>query len=46
MVPAIFISLMMTGNIIPQIGFGMDLGDRQSMLDKLDQLHTDLGFNA
>jgi cation/acetate symporter len=46
MVPAIFISLMMTGNIIPQIGFGMDLGDGQSMLDKLDQLHTDLGFNA
>ncbi len=47
MVPAIFISLMMTGNIIPQMGF---IGDYEAsgmnMLDKLDQLHTDLGFSA
>ncbi|MGK0364307.1 MAG: cation/acetate symporter [Saprospiraceae bacterium] len=47
MVPAIFISLAMTGNVIPQIGFGDTLNDGSNMflLDKLDQLHTDLGFH-
>ncbi len=44
MVPAIFISLNMTGNIIPQIGFGGTTADGTFLLDKLDQLHTDLGF--
>ena len=46
MVPAIFISLTMTGNVIPQLGFGGQINDGSGMylLDKLDQLHTDLGF--
>lgn len=48
MVPAVFVSLMMTGNIIPQIGFGSQLNDgsNQYLLDKLNQLNTDLGFAA
>lgn len=48
MVPAIFISLMMTGNPIPQLGFGSDLVGEPgvSLLDKLDGLSTDLGFAA
>lgn len=47
MVPAIFISLMMTGSIIPQLGFlGEHEASASNMLDKLDQLHTDLGFSA
>ena len=45
MVPAIFISIMMTGNPIPQIGFGgHEVGTTTFLLDKLDGLHTDLGF--
>lgn len=44
MVPAIFISLQMTGNIIPQIGMGGTLEDGTYLLDKLNTLHTDLGF--
>ncbi|TDQ32243.1 sodium:solute symporter family protein [Zeaxanthinibacter enoshimensis] len=47
MVPAIFISIQMTGNPIPQIGMGSDvLGEEISLLDKLDGLSTELGFNA
>ncbi|MGF1636891.1 MAG: sodium:solute symporter family protein [Cyclobacteriaceae bacterium] len=46
MVPAIFISLMMTGNIIPQLGFGAKLADGNYLLDTLDKLHNDLGFAA
>lgn len=47
MVPAIFISLQMTGNAIPQIGFGSNLtGTDVSLLDKLDGLLAELGFNA
>ena len=46
-VPAVFISIMMTGNPIPQLGFGSDLiGTEVSLLDKLDGLSTELGFNA
>ena len=47
MVPAIFISIQMTGNPIPQLGFGGELSDGSSMylLDKLDNLNTELGFN-
>lgn len=47
MVPAIFISLALTGNAIPQLGFGGTVTDGSEMflLDKLDQLHTDLGFH-
>lgn len=45
MVPAIFISIMMTGNIIPQIGLaGEDQATGLQLLDRLDQLHTELGF--
>lgn len=46
MVPAIFISIQMTGNPIPQLGFGSQVNDGSGMylLDKLDMLHTDLGF--
>ncbi len=48
LVPAIFISLLITGNAIPQIGFGSTLADGSGtfLLDKLDVLSTDLGFPA
>ncbi len=48
LVPAIFISLMMTGNAFPQLGFGGQLADGSGtfLLDKLDSLSTDLGFQA
>ncbi|MGA1227542.1 MAG: sodium:solute symporter family protein [Tamlana sp.] len=47
MVPAIFISIQMTGNPIPQLGFGGTLSDGSGtyLLDKLDGLSTELGFN-
>ena len=54
MVPAIFLAIQLTGNPIPQIGFGGDLageigsriaaGEQVSLLDKLDGLNTELGF--
>ncbi len=44
MVPAIFISIQMTGNPIPQIGMGSQLENGTYLLDKLDNLHTQLGF--
>ncbi|MEM7674752.1 MAG: sodium:solute symporter family protein [Myxococcota bacterium] len=54
MVPAIFISLLLTGNVVPQIGFGSQLagevgselagGQAVSLLDKLNGLHQELGF--
>ncbi len=46
MVPAIFISFQMTGNPIPQLGFGSELNDGSGyLLDKLDGLSTELGFD-
>lgn len=45
-VPAIFISLQMTGNPIPQLGFGSRGPDGVFLLEKLNQLSVDLGFNA
>lgn len=45
MVPAIFISIQMTGILIPQIGFGSTGTDGVYLLDKLDHLHRDLGFH-
>ena len=45
MLPAIFISLMVTGNVIPQIGFGSTGSDGVYLLDKLDGLHRELGFH-
>ena len=46
MVPAIFISLQMTDHLIPQLGFVGTINDGSglALLDKLDQLHTELGF--
>lgn len=46
MVPAIFISFQMTGNPIPQLGFGTSGQDGIYLLDKLDGLHQELGFDA
>ena len=45
MVPAIFISIQMTGNPIPQLGFGSQGSDGIYLLDKLDGLSMDLGFH-
>ncbi|RZP07796.1 MAG: cation acetate symporter [Flavobacteriales bacterium] len=46
MVPAIFISIQMTGNPIPQLGFGSEALDGGGyLLDKLDGLNKELGFN-
>ncbi|MCB0553342.1 MAG: cation acetate symporter [Phaeodactylibacter sp.] len=45
LVPAIFISLQMTGNPIPQLGFGSTLSDGTYLLDKLDGLNQELGFS-
>lgn len=45
MVPAIFISFQMTGNPIPQLGFGSAGEDGIYLLDKLDGLSTELGFH-
>jgi len=45
MVPAIFISLMVAGTAIPQIGFGSTaIGSETSLLSRLDGLHEQLGF--
>ncbi|MEN8777169.1 MAG: sodium:solute symporter family protein [Polaribacter sp.] len=44
MVPAIFISIQMTGNPIPQLGFGGADENGVYLLDKLDRLHRELGF--
>ncbi len=43
-VPAVFISLQMVGNPIPQLGFGGTMSDGTYLLDKLNMLSTDLGF--
>ena len=44
-VPAIFISLQMTGNPIPQVGFGSKGTDGIYLLEKLNILSKDLGFD-
>ena len=54
LVPAVFISILLTNHAIPQLGFGAELGgeigrqiaggEQISMLDKLNALHADLGF--
>ncbi|MFY7670768.1 sodium:solute symporter family protein [Tenacibaculum sp. MEBiC06402] len=46
MVPAIFISIQMTGNPIPQLGMGSTINDGSGayLLDKLNGLSTELGF--
>ena len=45
MVPAIFISIMITGNPIPQLGFGSEVtGTGQSVIERLNGLGAELGF--
>jgi cation/acetate symporter len=46
LVPAIFISMMMTGHLLPQTGFGATLADGSGvhLMDKLDGLSAELGF--
>lgn len=46
LVPAIFISIIMTGHVFPQFGFGAEMADGSGtfLLDKLDGLSTELGF--
>jgi cation/acetate symporter len=48
LVPAIFISILMTGQVIPQIGFGSTVSDGsgQFLLERLDGLSRELGFGA
>ena len=48
-IPALFISLNLTGNFLPQLGFiggYAPTGGETYFLDKLDQVVTDLGFTA
>ena len=45
MVPSIFISIEMTSNPIPQLGFGSSGSDGVYLLDKLNGLHEELGFS-
>ncbi len=44
-IPAIFVSIQMVNNPIPQLGMGGNLADGTAMLAKLNQLSTDLGFH-
>ncbi len=46
MVPAFFISFELTGNFIPQLGFGGKINDGSGMylLERLNGLNTELGF--
>ncbi|WP_057937010.1 sodium:solute symporter family protein [Algoriphagus resistens] len=46
MVPAIFISMQLTGNPIPQLGLGGEVADGTPLLDKLDGVLAELGFAA
>ena len=47
LVPAIYISIIMTNNPIPQVGFGSTIaGSSEFLLDKLDKVTSDLGFTA
>jgi cation/acetate symporter len=43
-VPAVFISLQLTGNPLPQLGLGSSMSDGVYVLDKLDLVLQDLGF--
>ena len=46
-IPAIFISLQLTGNPIPQLGLGDTIMHSDVyMLDRLDQIVTELGFKT
>ena len=43
-VPAVFISLQITGNPIPQLGLGGSVSEGVTLLGKLDQVLMDIGF--
>jgi cation/acetate symporter len=43
-IPAVFISIQLTGNPIPQLGLGSMMADGTYLLDKLDMVVSDLGF--
>ncbi|GHF20710.1 cation acetate symporter [Kordiimonas sediminis] len=46
-VPAIFISMLVTGNPVPQLGLGSEVADTgKTVLETLDTVLVDLGFNA
>jgi cation/acetate symporter len=45
LVPAIFLSLLVTGTVVPQLGFGaVDQASGTYLLDRLNGLHAELGF--
>ena len=48
LLPAIFIAITLTGNVIPQIGFGSEVKGEEGvfLLDRLNGLNTELGFSA
>jgi cation/acetate symporter len=56
LIPAIFISIMLTGNPVPQLGYGSTLSENGMqilgtdsggyLLQKLNEIHRDLGFPA
>ncbi|MEO1656967.1 MAG: sodium:solute symporter family protein [Pseudomonadota bacterium] len=47
LVPAIFISMLVTGNPVPQLGLGAEIGDTgQTVLQRLDTALVDLGFGT
>ncbi len=48
LLPAIFIAITLTGNVVPQIGFGAEVKGEEGvfLLDKLDGLNAELGFAA
>ena len=46
LVPAIFISILITGNPVPQLGLGSEVAGGASVLERLDKALVDLGFSA
>jgi cation/acetate symporter len=44
LIPAVAISMKLTGNPIPQLGFGGNVASGEGLLDTLDAIHRDLGF--
>ena len=48
LLPAIFIAITLTGNVVPQIGFGAEVKGEEGvfLLDKLNGLNAELGFSA
>ena len=46
LVPAVFISILVTGNPVPQLGLGAETAAGGSVLERLDAALVDLGFGA